>query len=350
MIPNRKQKLVFAFLLGATTLLVVSALCEVALRIRERAFIQGIRDAGESAGVTPSDIPGLNYTLRPGYRHNDIVFNRHGFNMPDRPLEKADGLIRLFVIGDSVTQGVGISATHEAFPNRLEKKLQSAWPDINLEVWNGGVGGYNAEQILIFMKHVIPPFRPDAILYLFNFNDYWEPNQYFHGQPAIPPDQLQEIGRSGLLDWLKRFRVVLLIRDNYNRLVYRIRGYAPVYVDQKIEYPSWQKMKANIAEMKNHALEISTPFAVIVHPNQQFLFRSDSQNRAHRDLVDFLREENIPHLELIESLKPRRRDAIYLPDGNHMRPEGYQLLARIVADWLIENPSIVNIPPHNPAQ
>jgi len=331
---TRAKKYIFAFILTGITGGLLLLCAELILRGREQAFIQSFQDAGENAGVIPSDIPGLNYTLRPDYRHGDIVFNHYGFNMPNMDQAKSAGTIRIMFVGDSVTQGVGIQSTAEAFPNRIHTLLADSYPTGRVEVWNAGVGGYNAGQIDILMRKVLPAFDPDLIVYTFNFNDYWEPNQYFHGQAAIPPDQVQERSRAGWLDQLKKIRTVLFLRDHYNKLAYHVRGYAPVYVDQKIDYPSWRAMKAKILDMQAWCREQSIGFAMVIHPNKQFLFVPEENNRAHRDLLDFLTQHNIVHLDLLPAMKPERDRNIYLPDGNHMTPEGYALIADILTPWL----------------
>ncbi|HMP76431.1 MAG TPA: SGNH/GDSL hydrolase family protein [Kiritimatiellia bacterium] len=328
------KRRVFTAALVVLSLGLSLGLTEVLLRARERAQIRRISDAKEAANVMPSDIPGLNYTLRPNHRHGDTQFNSHGFNMAERPVDKPPGLFRLFFVGDSVTQGVGTQATGEAFPNLVDAVLRAWSPPGRVEAWNAGTGGYNADQVFLMVQHVLPAFDPDAVIYVFNFNDYWEPNQYFHGQPAIPPGQSVEPGASGPLDRLKQFRTVLFARDIVNKAITRVRGYPPVYVDRKIGYPSWQHMKDVIVEMHRHCQSHDIPFAVVLHPNLQFLHRRIEGNHAHRDLAQHLAAHGIPKLELVEALRPHRGEPLYLPDGNHLKPAGHQLLAEEILRWL----------------
>ncbi len=330
----RAKKILFTLILAGISGSILLLFTELILRWKERAFIQSFHDAGENAGVIPSDIPGLNYTLRHDYRHGDIVFNQYGFNMPTMAQAKAADTIRIMLVGDSVTQGVGIQSTAEAFPNRIHALLDNTSLTGRVEVWNAGVGGYNAGQIDLLMREVLPVFDPDLIVYTFNFNDYWEPNQYFHGQAAIPPDQVKEQGRAGWLDQLKKIRTVIFLRDHYNALTYRVRGYAPVYVDKKINYPSWLAMKDKIVDMQKWCRENSIGFAMVIHPNKQFLFVPEENNLAHRDLVEFLTQQQIDHLDMLPAMKPHRDRDLYLPDGNHMTPEGYSLIADIITPWL----------------
>lgn len=327
------MKRIFLKLLISCLALVFSiGVLEGILRLAERRLIEKIQQDNTYCNVARSDIPGLYYTLLPGHREGEIVFNSHGFNMPERPAEKPTGTRRLFVIGDSVAQGVGITRTDEAMPVVLEQLLRARGIPDSVEVWNAGTGGYNAEQIRIQLMEILPTFSPDGILYIFNFNDYWEPNRYFHGQPAAPPS---ENVRQGFLDWLKSFRIVIRGRDAWNTFVSRLRGYPPVYVDYKIDYPFWHAMKSTIQRMYEHCGSRNLPFAVAIHPYQAFLFRRDDRNRALQDIRRFLQEAGIPHLDLTPCYQPHYREKIYLLDGNHMTSAGYRLMAECVADWIV---------------
>ncbi len=302
------KKIAFTLILLALSTLAVLTAAEVMLRAIERRQMTALKDS-EDKSVLPSAIPGLNYTLAPGPFKEDIVFNSHGFNMPERVA------VRL----------------HERAGDRFD-------------VWNCGTGGYNARQVLIQMQHVLPPFRPDVIVYGFNFNDYWEPYQFFHGQPGLPPEKNVAVANEGWMDALKRYRVILKIRDLINNAMYHVRGYSPTYVDQKTAYPSWARMNSVISEVKNYCSENGIMFAVVIHPNEQFLYRDDEQNLAYADVRAHLDAEAIPSLDLLPALRPHRGQPIFLRDGNHMTAAGYDLVAHEVAGWILENPDLFRGP------
>lgn len=327
-----KRRLFAVLLAGATGALLVAA-AEGILRLQERAQLRAMEAREGDGGVIKSDVPGLNYTLNPGFHTGEIRFNSLGFNMPERPVAKPHGMTRIFIVGDSVTQGVGTERTEEAYPNRVQAILSemAARP---LDVWNCGVGGYNAEQVLLLMQHELPRYEPDIILYGFNFNDYWDANRYFFGQPGLLPDQQSPAEGAGWMDRLKTLRVALRLRDAYNNLCYRIRGFSPAYVDYKIGYPSWRRMKDTLREMRDDCARRRVAFAIVVLPNEQFLRVDETRNVAHRDLCAFLDAEGIPYLDLLPPLRADGARGFYLVDGNHMTAAGYDTVARLVVDWL----------------
>lgn len=95
--------------------------------------------------------------------------NRFGFRSTreDR-LEKAPNTFRILVLGDSVTFGHG--AVHD-YPALLEDALRRWRPDIDWQVWNLGVPGYNTAQELTYLEQVGRQYSPDLVVVGFFLND-----------------------------------------------------------------------------------------------------------------------------------------------------------------------------------
>ena len=101
-----------------------------------------------------------------------VRINNLGFrDSRDYALEKPPGTFRILVLGDSVTFGHG--ATFETtYPFLVEQKLRQWRPDVEWQVWNLGVPGYNTRQELTYLQEVGPAFQPDLIVVGFYPNDY----------------------------------------------------------------------------------------------------------------------------------------------------------------------------------
>ncbi len=85
-------------------------------------------------------------------------------------LDKAPNTFRILVLGDSVTFGHGSIAEH-AYPRLLEDQLCRWRPDIDWQVWNAAVPGYNTSQELAQLLEVGPRFQPDLVIIGFFEND-----------------------------------------------------------------------------------------------------------------------------------------------------------------------------------
>ncbi len=111
-------------------------------------------------------------------------------------LEKSPRTIRLLVLGDSVTFGHG-SVYEYTYPALLEQKLKAWRPDLDWQVWNAAVPGYNTSQELAQLLEVGPRFKPDLVIVGFFENDFVD------NFPVQPPGVWAR-ARSTVMSWLYR--------------------------------------------------------------------------------------------------------------------------------------------------
>ncbi|MEM7050447.1 MAG: GDSL-type esterase/lipase family protein [Acidobacteriota bacterium] len=129
--------------------------------------------------------PHTGFRLKPhgiGRYQGSIAAIANGLGMRDDEVtvEKADGVRRVLVIGDSFTVGAGVEQA-DAYPQLLERRL--AAPD--LEVVNAGVGGWGPYQYRQFFEHRGGAFAPDLVLVgFFVGNDTYDPRQSFAKLPT----------------------------------------------------------------------------------------------------------------------------------------------------------------------
>ena len=83
-------------------------------------------------------------------------------------VEKGPDTFRILVLGDSVTFGHG--AVHD-YPSLLEAELTKWRADVDWQVWNLGVPGYNTSQEMTYLREVGPLYAPDLVIVGFYIND-----------------------------------------------------------------------------------------------------------------------------------------------------------------------------------
>jgi GDSL-like Lipase/Acylhydrolase family len=83
-------------------------------------------------------------------------------------LAKGPRTFRILVLGDSVTFGHG---SVYSYPELLERRLVAWRSDIDWQVWNAAVPGYNTSQELAHLLEVGDRFRPDLVIVGFYEND-----------------------------------------------------------------------------------------------------------------------------------------------------------------------------------
>jgi len=173
--PPRSRRTLVA--LG--TLLVTLGLAEVGVRAwlfgfaSERRLVKYARPqdlALEHWKYVPH--PYLVYCLNPAYRSLDGL-NRHnalGFRGDDFPLGKPPGVYRIVCLGGSTVYDTEIEDHHLSFPARLEAQLrEQGHPEV--QVVNGGVGGYTSWETLVDYALRIRELEPDLVVLYHNSND-----------------------------------------------------------------------------------------------------------------------------------------------------------------------------------
>ena len=169
MIRTRLRKLILIALPAA---LVATILAAVAIEI-------WVRLAWDTSRGTPgfflSD-PVLGQRLAANYSGwfagVPAATNALGFRDPrNYSLEKTPRTFRILVLGDSVTFGHG-APFETTYPYLLEQRLKAWRPDVNWEIWNLGVPGYNTAQELAYLEEVGPRYQPDLVVVGFFPNDF----------------------------------------------------------------------------------------------------------------------------------------------------------------------------------
>ncbi len=93
-----------------------------------------------------------------------VHINRLGLRDPrEYDLAKKANTFRILVLGDSVTFGHG-SVYEHTYPFLVEQELRAWRPDIDWQVWNAAVPGYNTSQELAQLLDVGPRFKPDLVV------------------------------------------------------------------------------------------------------------------------------------------------------------------------------------------
>jgi hypothetical protein len=101
-----------------------------------------------------------------------VRINSLGFrDRRDYSLAKPANTLRIIVLGDSVTFGHG-TLDDTTYPYLLEERLRAWRPDVNWQVWNLGVPGYNTRQELTYLQEIGPLANPDVVIVGFFPNDF----------------------------------------------------------------------------------------------------------------------------------------------------------------------------------
>lgn len=92
------------------------------------------------------------------------------------PGPEAEDEFVILCVGDSTTEGLGVSADL-SYPSRLQQLLEKKSDPGKFRVINIGKAGINSSQVLNRLPGNINRYHPDLILLLIGINDSWNFNQ-----------------------------------------------------------------------------------------------------------------------------------------------------------------------------
>ncbi len=193
---SRKRRFAYAFVIYLTFVLILAGV-ELGTRLTMAhvssldLFVVTPQQKAQIADAKQATIfegdPLLLWRLKPNLDH--VVWDFTGLSTnaqhlrSDRPLlAKQAGAIRIVCLGDSVTFGYRVPTvwperpndydrTALPFPMLLEKELQAANPNRQIEVVTMAVPGYTSHQGLAWLQRDIDRLKPDLLTISFGWND-----------------------------------------------------------------------------------------------------------------------------------------------------------------------------------
>lgn len=146
--------------------------------------------------VDESDLPyrkGMSFTSELYLLHRneshfqipELHTNSLGFRGAEIQQQPASGTFRVVMMGGSAMFGFGASSDQATIPAQTEQLLSQRFPDRKIEVVNAGQGSYNSTQELIQYQVVISKLKPDLVVVMDGYNDFYHSLGY--GIPAGVP-------------------------------------------------------------------------------------------------------------------------------------------------------------------
>lgn len=132
--------------------------------------------------------PGLAYDMEE-CQNCIIKINSLGLRGNNINISKPENTIRILILGDSATFGANVENDEETIPGRLGKRLMEE-PYINkrFEVINGGIPGYDIQEIYLHYKYKLKQLNSDIVIYNFFPNDFLNSKfsiEKINGKPTL---------------------------------------------------------------------------------------------------------------------------------------------------------------------
>jgi len=276
--------------------------------------------------------------------------NSLGFRSKEVKKNKRDNVIRIIALGASTTEGIKVSNNH-TYPSILESILTGEGFDV--EVINAGHSGYGIDDIIAFYNEKIIPLKPDIIIFYEVANNLvptdWMPGwQWWNSWDTAYPTWFQFLHKhSAVIVTATKFFGIESKMPPTKKHAFSIDQPKP-----SVKY-FHDKVKDLILSSKNNNIKIIlSTFVTIAAENTQIKFGDNKElwkdlhfkwypftpgeialiyQAYNNSIKDLAISENVPIIDLA-AIYPK--DQKYFIDHIHFKPEGNQILASLIADFL----------------
>lgn len=314
---------VAAVLLG---IVLAPALAEIVARLG------GVRIGIDPDAYLAVSAPGVQYTLRPGWRglsfDAPVAVNHLGFRAPE---PRPGATIRILFIGDSFTFGFGVRE-EETYPRRFERARRAAGQDV--DVVNLAVAGYDSVQAVAALAANIDALRPRCVIYGAVPNDEAPPQFMNRDGMLVPTQSLAPWIPLELRRILARSRAVQFVMRRINvlqakRALTNAVG-IPAFTG---DFPSTRAAMRRLRELADaqgaRAYVLILPFVDGLPDRYPFA-------PAHASLARAARDAGIPHADALPAVREAVRrgtpfESLWVdPFDHHPNAKAQAIFARVL--------------------
>ncbi len=299
-----------------------------------------------------------------------VRINSKGWRDVEHAIQKPPGVIRLGVIGDSVTFGTG-AAIEDVYFRVLEDLLHEAG-FANVEVLGFAGGATNAYFARILLEDVIDVYDLDAVLLGFNQNDIIPSEEIAAAAKRVAKRRRTAgVVAAGIADRLFRADSHLfhLFRERSKAILRRagvldptMRTHPFLNLDQVRSVKAWNDTQEILRQMNTYLGGRAVPFMILIlpidiqtGPKVAQMYRSDGfsfsttvqEGLAQRLMHEFTKTEGIlladplPRFRQDQDLVKFIRTEGGSIDWAHMNTAGHRITAETIRDVILDNPGFL---------
>jgi lysophospholipase L1-like esterase len=256
-----------------------------------------------------------------------VSINSEGLRDREFSLDKPPDVYRIMMLGDSTTFGWGVKQDDTA-AKFLERKLNADLPTgyNRVEVMNTGVGNYDTVQEATYYETIGWEYHPDLVVLVFFIND---------PEPVPIEKKGFLIDRSYLVAFATN-RIDGVLRHTGARPDWKTY-YASLYDDDR---PGFQACKKALVSLANSTRSHDAKVLVAILPElHQINGDSYPFKAAHQKIKNVMASENVPVVELIDSLKDHGpEETLWVtPLDDHPNAKANNFVSDQLKQWVLEN-------------
>lgn len=284
--------------------------------------------------------PLLGWRMRPGSFSAGVSVNQSGFRgTREYAVERAAGVRRIMLLGDSMFFGLGIK-DQETLGAQLEKRLPG------VEVLNASANGWGADQQYLYWMKEGQRFDPDIVIVGFYVDDYTRTSatcrEYLKPRLEAEGDRLvvtqtpipkpEDLPERGVPTFNGRLRVIELAQYVWQRTRWKLFG---KYQSEERFQRSSKVVRLITKELRETTIDRGKHLLVAMIPSHLYEREFDA-TRIHNEVARILGEQKIPSLDLAPVLRKAETSefSIYAEQTAHFTPRAVEVVADRLADYL----------------
>jgi len=225
--------------------------------------------------------------------------------------------------------GLGVDQS-ACYSERLEQILNQQKSDFSYSVLNGGVGGYNTEQEMKWLKEKGLAFEPDVVIVGFVLNDIIYRGIY---NAELQPWPIQLLWRTAIYNVLSKTITSKRVQsDALKRSVETIRKLNEE--SRKID-ELWLECFDQIEEMKYLTDQADIPLVFVLFPWPNQLQADTGEPIPQVRLIQHLQRLGIYYIDLLPAYQ-RVKNGLYQEGDNHPSVKGHEVAALEISTFLNE--------------
>lgn len=254
------------------------------------------------------------------------AINSFGFRGPEISQVRADGVIRVACLGDSITFGEGVREG-DCYPRRLEGILNKEGGGKRYEVLNCGVQGHGTIDEYVYYSTYVLTFQPSVVTVGFFLNDAMDGAETIRRNEEWTKEwELTPLSRvSRISEIFERRRMAERLQDEY---------FASIRASFKSK--RWADSIRALGDLKRSVESSGGRLAVVIFPVLWGLDSNYPFENEHREIRQSLAERGIKALDLLDSLRGRECSSLWVhPTDQHPNALVQEIAASALARWIL---------------
>jgi GDSL-like Lipase/Acylhydrolase family len=278
-----------------------------------------------------------------------VKTNSFGLRNGEISLEPTANTVRILCLGDSLTFGNGVRF-EDTYPKVLEGELNTEELG-KYEVINGGVPGYDTWQEIAYLKRDGVHFKPELVVIGVYANDI-VPKPANISRIIDSTGFTRKQGLVGLLSYnmihfLKRSRLLLLLRDRFGKLMNRVSP-SPEYQHQDsllngsidtFVQRGWNEVDNSFEELSNLSKKYQFDVVLVLFPMADQVMRNYPTASYPSKVKAIAKKYHLRFVDMTPAFVKSFKGfgSLFIEWDGHPNRNAYQITAREVKRYLLEN-------------